>query len=291
MIDWGKYWLRDPAAIKRILANPDIEWKGTHSINSGEVLEYPITGKWKQWDFEIKSPTWLEIEGSLHKYWNNGGNQNDFTLPALYKSVVGFSKFLHVSPYSLTIHNLEFGLNIHPTLNASEIMRDIICFKNRSPIKPIDDDRGFYIEFDTYDYYFKIYDKGKQYNTTNTLRIEIKAKNSGFLKFASIYTMADLLNVNNLKSLGRKIDNLLGKVVFDDNTINPNILSIPDNKVYQFLINPRAWIDYRKKKSTTMKSTGTKIPSNSVNLWCKKAYYYPIQIGEGKMAGVGGSFR
>ena len=260
MIDWGKYWVRDAALVNRIFANEELDFEESHSTKTGEIKEYPKYAKWKWWEFEMKSPTWLEITGSLHKNWNKGTNGNDFKLPDLFAAISDFCKFLQVSPYDLTVHNLEFGVNIRPTTNASEIMREIICYKNKAPIKAIDNEKGYFIEFEMEDYYFKIYDKGMQSRKVweteqgNILRVEIKAANSGFLKFANIVSMADLLNPGNLRLLGWKLDNLFKGVVFDDRSIDRDNLSKPDNKVYQLLVNPRVWADNWKNKSTTIRA-------------------------------------
>lgn len=254
MIDYGKYWIRTAAIIERILANPKIKFKGNHYLNTGEILEYPLIGKWNVWEFEIKSRTWLEMRGSLHKFWNNGTNENDFFFTNLFSAIVDLCSFLQVSPYDLTVHNLEFGVNIKPQINASEILREIICYKNVTPIKPMDNEKGFFIEFALGEYYFKVYDKGKQYKTVNTLRIEVKAMNSGFLKFANIVTMADLLNPGNLRLLGRKTDNFFNEIVFDDDSIDTDQLSLPDRKVYQELSNARNWTNNKNKKDSTIRA-------------------------------------
>ena len=260
MIDWGKYWITDVVKICRILANHDIAWEGTHSLNTGEVLEYPLKGEWEVWSFEIKSPTWLEVTGSLHKYWNEGTNETDFLYYDLYRAIVRLCSFLQVRPHEMSVHNLEFGVNIRPGINASDIMRDIICYKNRQPLTPIDDEKGYFLEFKTDEYYFKIYDKGKQASekwkkeSGNILRVEIKAINNGYLRFANINTIADLLKPGNLQLLGKKIDNLFRQVVFDDKSINEDDLKKPDRKVYKKLVNPRVWAERRKKKTTTIRA-------------------------------------
>lgn|GEM_PF-3321742 len=260
VIDWGKYWLRDPKLIERVLANPELEFDQVHSISSGEIKVYPMKAAWKYWEIEIKSPTWLELRGSFHKHWNGGTNENDFGAVDLYKAITDVCGFLQVRPHDLSVHNLEFGVNIRPSINASEILREILCYMNRMPMIPIDDDRGYFIEFKTSDYYLKLYDKGLQSHELwklqagNIMRLEVKATNSGFLEFAGIRTVADLLNPTNLSHLGRKLERVVKKVVFDDDTISPTTLSLPDQIVYQQLSNPKVWERNRKKKTSTIRA-------------------------------------
>jgi hypothetical protein len=88
----------------------------------------------------------------------------------------------------------------------------------------------------------------------NILRIEVKATNSGFLQFAHIHTMADLLNPDKLQLLGTKLDSVFKQVVFDDETIVTKEMSKPDRKVYLELANPRNWTKHFKKKTTTVRT-------------------------------------
>lgn len=260
MIDWAKYWISNAAIVNRVLSNTQLDFEEGHSTSTGEIKAYPKKTKWNNWEFEVKSPTWLEIRGSLHKYWNSGTNENDFIFRNLFDAVVGICEFLQVKPGDLTVHNLEFGVNIQPEINASKIIREAICFRNRVAINPYDNETAYFTEYMTNEYYFKVYDKGLQARKLwkkeagNVLRIEIKARNSRFLQFAGIVTMADLLNQTNLLLLGRKLSNTLNTLVFDDDTININDLSIPDRKVYQLLSNPREWAKHRKGKTTTIRA-------------------------------------
>jgi hypothetical protein len=260
VIDWGKYWLHNPMLVERVLANPELDFKQVHSTRTGEIMEYPMKAKWKNWEIDIKSSSWMELRGSFHKHWNGGTNENDFTAYDLYIAVADVCDFLQVTPHDLSVHNLEFGLNVSPGINASEIIREILCYKNRMPTIPIDDGRGYFIEFKASDYYLKIYDKGKQSQEVwklqagNILRLEVKAMNSGFLEFANITTVADLLNPANLSLLGQKLEGFVKNVVFDDDTIKPTTLSRPDQVVYQQLSNPKVWERNRKKKTSTIRA-------------------------------------
>jgi hypothetical protein len=276
MIDWGKYWLRNPTLIERVLANPELDFEQGHSTRTGEIRAYPMKAIWKSWEIEVKSPSWMELRGSFHKHGNGGTNESDFAAIDLYRAIVDVCGFLQLRPHDLSVHNLEFGLNTRPFINASAIIREIICYRNRMPINPIDDERGYFIEFKTSDYYLKIYDKGLQAQEVwklqagNILRVEVKATNRGFLKFARITTVADLLTPANLIRLGRKLNDVVKKVVFDDDTIDPSTLSLPDKKVYQRLSNPKQWVRNRKNKTSTIRAQESRFRSIVSNRGSKK---------------------
>ena len=146
LIDFVKIRCEHNADIRRILAKESIEFTGNYNRNTAEISEYPLKGKWNVWDFEIKSPTWIEITGSLHKYWNKGTNGNDFHYPDLLTSIIDLCNELQVNPNEMTLHNLEFGVNIKPAINASKILENVICYKNKKS-KTEWDTGMFFIEF------------------------------------------------------------------------------------------------------------------------------------------------
>lgn len=257
LIDYVKIWVTDCTDITRILANELIEYKGNYSRNTGEILSYPLTGRWNVWEFEIKSATWLQITGSLHKFWNKGTNGNDFYLIDLLTSITDLCNILQINPHNMSLHNLEFGVNIRPDQNASVILQNVICYKNRESIRGITEDK-FFIEFAMGEYYLKLYDKGKQARKVwgidigNVLRVEVKAMNSGYFADAGVKTLADLLNSDNLQVLGKKINKVFRDVVFDDYTITPDAMTVHDQKNYLLLRNPREWTNHRGCKDSTI---------------------------------------
>lgn len=287
--------------IRQLIANERIDFEGGCNIRTGEVRNYPLIGKWEYWEFEIKSPSWLEIRGSLHKSWNNGTNENDFTYWGLFQSIKMLCEFLQVSPKDITIHNLEFGVNIRPGINASQILKEVICYKNSLPIRPIDNERGFFIEFRVGNYYLKMYDKGLQANANwkinagNILRFEIKAMNSRFISDANIKTLEHLLCHNNLMLLCEKLYTLFDHLVFDDSTIKPGLLSTVDRKVYDLMCNPKKWIDKKKEKTSTIRAREKrfkgivekhgqlKLSSVLVDLIrkkCNELLYVPVEVSK-----------
>jgi hypothetical protein len=198
----------------------------------------------------------LEITGSIHKYWNGGTNENDFFFSDAIEAIQKFCQDLELNPSLVFVKNLEFGLNLQLAINASEIIDQIICYNNKQPIRPYDSKpHCYFLEFETTEYFLKIYDKGRQYrkmlpNNPNVLRLEVKAKNSRFLRCANIYTLSDLLQPSNLALLAKKFTTILGGLILDDNTINPKELPLKDRRLYEELSNPRKWFDFRGKTNS-----------------------------------------
>lgn len=241
MIDFVKIWIRNAQTVNGLQYNPVLDFTGTHSRASGEIHDYPITARYKNLEFAIKSATFAQISGSLHKFWNNGTNENDFTFPDLCKTIRNICETFQINPLNATIHNLEFGVNIHPDINATVFLKQVISYRLKTPSKPIDRKEGYFIEFELQDYFYKLYDKGKQYRTENTLRIEIKAMKSRCLDFARINTLADLLNLHKLHFLGQKLDKTFQDVILYDNTIKLAGLPQRMQKTLRDGRNPKYW--------------------------------------------------
>jgi hypothetical protein len=262
MTDFGKFWLVNNLLIRGILKNSAITFRGDYDPVTGEAFQYPIRGKYGAWKFFVGSDKFLEITGSLHKYWH-GHNGGDFTKSQLQKAIDKFCKFLNISPTDLSVHNLEFSGNICPLLDATDILSDIVAFKNTNWTRPISDDKGCYLQFPKVDYTFKIYDKARHLANDriiipNTVRIEVKATNSRYLRFANIKTMADLLVEDNLVLLGERLIKEFENVVFDDPGIDLESLSTYDKDIYQKYNNPRAWTITKKKKNSTIRTWETR---------------------------------
>jgi len=252
MYDYLKMWIEHKQDIYNILSHSLLSFTGLYKTDTGEVIEYPKVAIWERFEFKQFSQTRIQITGSLHKYWNNGTNENDFTLDNVISAIDRFCKVFRIDARRATIHNLEFGVNINPSFSASEIIEDIICFKNVRPSWPYEgnENQFYFIEFKKGNNYMKVYDKGKQYNTINTLRIEVKSMRSAELKQSGAITLNDLKSKSVFKVLGRKLMQFASNLVFIDSAIDLTRLSKKENKIYNEMVNPRKWV-LKGGKTTT----------------------------------------
>ena len=254
MVDYFKLWITDSEQIARVRANPLCDFEGKFKFNSGDTIHYPADCKWSEFTLELKSPTWLEITGSLHKYWNNGSNENDFTLKDIRLAIANFCNDLNISAEYAHLINLEIGVNINPVFNASEVIEQIICYNNKRPLRPYDGKKAafYFIEFKHNEHYLKIYDKGKQYETVNTLRIEYKAITSRGINTTGAITLKDLNDKDVLQELGMKLMQFYNGIVFTDSSINCNELTKKEELLLLTMENPNNWVIPKNvKKSTT----------------------------------------
>jgi hypothetical protein len=253
MYDYWRLLIVDRKQINTILNNPLFTFTQVFERNTSELYDFPQSAKWHNWEIDVFSPTHLLIKGSIHKYYNNGTNETDFFFHDAIRAIKQFCSAFQLNPGLARVENLEFGVNVRPTQSASEIIEQVICYKNTRPIRPYESRRGYYfIEFDVGDYYLKIYDKGKQYKGPNILRFEIKAaKNRFLMKHANISTLEDLTSIVAMRALGVKINQLFNDVVFNDPSIDIQTLTTADRKNYLLMKDPNEWAKNKKRKTST----------------------------------------
>ncbi len=254
MVDYLKLWIYNPALITGIIDNPIFDFKGVYSLTDG-ATEYPITAKWQGFEIKIKSKTWLEISGSIHNYWNGGTNENDFYFDDVKQAIKNLCGILKISPTDARIINLEIGVNICPLLNAGEIMDEIICYRNKRPLRPYEalNPNFYFIEFASGDHFLKVYDKGKQFKTKNILRVEYKLMRSREFNGQGVYTLSDLMRRKVLQVLGMKIMHFFKDLVFTDGSIDSSKLTKKDREIFTIMENPNRWA--KRKGNKTRKST------------------------------------
>ena len=245
-----------------LLENHQINWNENYSAETGN-LKYPVTGKYYNMDTKI-NPTRKEIKGSIHKLRNEikmSQNQNydDFTFDDLKEMIKKIEYDLGLDLNNTIIENLEIGLNIHTSKSPEEILyKNLIVWDCMTPSKNNTyDGKGKYLDFETSQFYFKIYDKCKQYDRPeNILRIECKIKRNSFLqKVSNINSLFDILVKSNLVRLQDFLNESFDMCIIVDNLIPETITEPKDRETFQKGINPMMWANitnmqrHRFKKS------------------------------------------
>ncbi|MFZ1749420.1 MAG: hypothetical protein WAU01_04490, partial [Saprospiraceae bacterium] len=101
---------------------------------------------------------------------------------------------------------------------------------------------GKFIEFETSQYYFKIYDKGKQYNTgINIMRIECKIKRNETLKKIGITNLEDLTVKANITALLEFLYQSFTSTLIIDNDPLKQIIDPKEKEIIKDGINPKHW--------------------------------------------------
>lgn len=255
MIDYIKlnisYLIKDT-----LLSNPLISWKQQVNCETGE-LSFPILGYYKNINIRINDKR-IELSGSLHKLWNllmlsEDQNYNDFPITELYKIIDHIVQVFKLEPAKTIIENLEFGFNIITNEPPTKILSNhLIVWNDQIPSKNKGySGKGKYIEFETSEFFLKIYDKGKQYSRQeNILRIEIKAfKNEYFNKKDKTY-LSKLKEIGFLEGLVHDLIKRFNPFYIVDNIKFNDFQNAKESKIFISGVNPLTWstFPYPKKK-------------------------------------------
>lgn len=163
----------------------------------------------------------MNFQGSLHKYWNNGRqNYNNFNECNFKMALQLLNKELGLTPANLYIKALEVGVNIEPPLSPRKIINHCFIHRRKDFEQQISNDKGKYHQVKHNKYILKIYDKGLQYKLKNEiLRIEIKYTNWSEYRSNGINTLEDFISIDKTPF----VEDLISKwneVVFFDPTFN-----------------------------------------------------------------------
>lgn len=226
------------------------------SVNerTGEIIPQTRVAKHSGLIFKItpsrKSPGLhhCQIEGSLHKFFNDGRhNANDFHLQDVCNVVATLNNQFDVSQ-NTKLSNLEFGVNIELPIPVSKFLKMVVSMPERR-FSQLDIDK---IKVGKVcgktDHHFKIYDKGllSKSNKTNLLRVEISIKRMRVIEHFGIKTIGDLTDPAKVTGLGNYLAKMFSDVIIIDPAIYKNKLTAKElNKLRQYE-NPRFWENLNK---------------------------------------------
>ena len=230
MIDFLKYEIID-TSITYIEGNPILDFHSKVNLSTGELGSYS-NAYYKGLEFKKYQPTRanpigrLTVEGSLHKFWNNGAhNFNDFGVDEVGQAIKELSDTFQIQMNNCRLINLELGVNINPPMKTKSVLQRCIMHK-RDLLKSVyTKDEGNYIQSQKQRHVIKLYDKKTHYVNQGfkikdeIMRVEIKFSKMYQLNQLGIITLHDLLmfDLSSFKAhLLREWDNVL---FYDDEAL------------------------------------------------------------------------
>jgi hypothetical protein len=221
MVDFVKIQVRDPD-VQGIKKNPYLEWEHTAKERTGVVTKCSAT--FHGLTFEVKNEQYLNIAGSLHKYYNGITcnvlhNWNDFTYKDLIITVNDICNRFNLSADQCKLQNIEIGLNIDPGYPVDKVLRSVINHKGDMFTWDKVRDKNVRICPHTR-YKVKIYNKGLQYGLQeNILRFEVAVTRMVHLKKYGISKLSDITNYSTVKPLGVLLLSSYDDILLYDYTI------------------------------------------------------------------------
>ena len=214
MIDFVKYQLTTYDK-DTLLNSPLLVFFDKVNNSTGEIAVYQ-NAYFRGLEFKIYYPTnahpkeRITVEGSYHKYWNNGShNFNDFNIHNIYEVLKDLELKFNINPNQCRLIQLEIGINILPPIKSKTIVKGCMFYKTTQFKSIYTKDEGNYNQVKAQRFFVKIYDKRTHYQNkgfkidNEILRIEKKYSKSEELHKLGIYTMQDLINygLNNFKPM------------------------------------------------------------------------------------------
>ena len=246
MIDYIKVQLQN-VNISELKKNKYLNFIGEFDEATGEILKG--TAKYRGLLFQIFPNGFVLVQGSLHKYWNNGKhNYNDFNIISILNVLKDIQNKFNITPHHMILKGLELGVNITPKHDTRQILNS--CFIHCSePFKWCKvQNNGQYIQAEHKQYLIKIYNKTKQYRDkgysieSEILRFEIKYRKMEKLKRLGIVNLQDLLNYK-LENFVPVLVDEWQRILFYDFTIKS------DSKLLLKYNNPMYWQELLERKT------------------------------------------
>ncbi|MBI9056747.1 MAG: hypothetical protein JEZ01_03140 [Labilibaculum sp.] len=246
MIDYIKVQLQG-VNISELKENKYLNFIGEFDEATGEILKG--RAKYRGLLFQIFPSEYVLVQGSLHKYWNNGEhNYNDFNIVSILNVLKDIKDKFNITPHQMDLKGLELGVNITTTHDTKQILKS--CFIHCSePFKWCNvQNNGQYIQAKHSQYLIKIYNKAKQYRDkgynieSEILRFEIKYRKMEKLKRLGIVNLQDLLDYK-LENFVSVLVEEWQRILFYDFTIKS------DSKLLLKYNNPIYWQELLERKT------------------------------------------
>jgi len=185
MIDGTKILVIDPEDLENIRLSKNLKFENRGSYHYAKYRGLHI--RWRTGS--------CLIDGSLHKFKNNGEhNADDFTYSDLERVIEDLYNEIGINPNSAIIKSLEIGLNIRLPYNPLMFTDSVIKHGRRLP--EVD---GIGIKIPYQQYEIKVYSKSQQNKTfrdDNLLRFEVRFKRMCKAKkeLGNVECLGDLLS-------------------------------------------------------------------------------------------------
>ena len=212
-----------------------IDFNGSYNESTGEPEKILANGKkvsyrstaWiKNIKLELFPKGYIELAGSLHKYYNDGKhNYNQFGRK---EAETALKQLIEVTGLELPIfkvESVEVGVNLMPPIPSDDIINNALMYKRRPFEAKYCTDEGNYRQATLSEYLVKLYNKRLHYKIQGydigheIIRFELKINKMRMLAKYRVFTLEDLMN--NIEDIAKDmLPKAWMEVMFYDPTIN-----------------------------------------------------------------------
>lgn len=191
-----------------LLSNELLDFYSSVNVGTAEVRTVNDRGReivpyqqayYKGLRFKVYETGRVLIDGSLHKYFNNGDhNHNDFDIVDLKRVIIEIISLFQISPKDAEITQLELGVNLQFRYSTSQILQNLFFHRKVAFMQCETKTEGNYYQVKHGQYRLKFYDKSLQYRgigmeIPETLRLEVNMSGVKLRRDFKIRNLHDLL--------------------------------------------------------------------------------------------------
>ncbi|NBB18047.1 hypothetical protein GVN20_01655 [Runella sp. CRIBMP] len=250
MIDFVKLRINDTGTAERLRQNPQLNFFSSINTDTGEQKDESKTAEIKNLKIILYPSGLVEVRGSLHKFANDGiHNYDTFNYAKLVETIGTVVDILDTMPERVTLHNVEFGVNIRLDTSPSRFLDTILNYWYKLPETQFFNGKGYLLRWAQQNYIVKVYDKRHQYRLdSNVLRFEVKTIAMKHLAEVEVQTLADLLDVSKLRLMGVKLCETYNGLIIGEKKLDTGQMSRPERRTYEQGMNPNFWRDLTDRK-------------------------------------------
>ena len=170
-------------------------------LANGKKVSYRSTAWIKNIKLELFPKGYIEIAGSLHKYYNDGKhNYNQFGRKEAETALKRLIETCGLTLFDFKVESVEVGVNLMPPIPSDDIINNALMYKRKPFEAKYCTDEGNYRQATLSEYWVKFYNKRLHYEIQGydigheILRFELKINKMRMLAKYRVFTLEDLLN-------------------------------------------------------------------------------------------------
>jgi len=170
-------------------------------LANGKKVSYRSTAWIKNIKLELFPKGYIEIAGSLHKYYNDGKhNYNQFGRKEAETALKRLIEASGLNLFDFKVESVEVGVNLMPPIPSDDIINNALMYKRKPFEAKYCTDEGNYRQATLSEYWVKFYNKRLHYEIQGydigheILRFELKINKMRMLAKYRVFTLEDLMN-------------------------------------------------------------------------------------------------